>query len=173
MSLWNHSHGCSVYQFSEEGVQGEPQGHGTPLPPGDGPHSMGVLSARREPHHTTTLWLHLSLGEEGETMVTPDCRYEMGSQWMWKAPALYALCSKWQKLAMKKYRRKGKTVKLIKMSGNTANKKCPFSGEDSLWLFWRPFLWRWTPLPQSLHSGTAEHLGHNENHWKCVLAMTI
>lgn len=32
-----------VYQFSEERVQGEPQSHGTPLPAGDGLHTVRIL----------------------------------------------------------------------------------------------------------------------------------
>lgn len=45
------------------GVQSEPQSHGTPLPPGDGPDAVRVLLAGSKPDHPAAARTHLSLEE--------------------------------------------------------------------------------------------------------------
>lgn len=67
---WEKSHyypETLVYQFSEEWIQSEPQGDGTPLPAGDGLHTVGILPSWWETHHPAALGLHRRLERTEET----------------------------------------------------------------------------------------------------------
>lgn len=70
----------ATHPLTVSGVQREPQGDGTALPPGDGLHSVWVFGARGESHGPSTLGLHLCLQGTKQGHRT-DCNLPSEETW--------------------------------------------------------------------------------------------
>lgn len=73
----------ATHPLTVSGVQREPQGDGTALPPGDGLHSVGVFGAGGESHGPSTLGLHLCLQGTKQGHRT-DCNLPSEETWSFR-----------------------------------------------------------------------------------------